>query len=213
MDPVLVCPLCQCTLSETEEATAEAEPAYPYVDRQRKRIRRALNIYVFAAVAAWIILLVTNVYLHNSLWWTFLIGAGMLYGYVTLWYTVQKSASVKGKVTLQALLAFLLLLLLDILLGFGGWSLNIVFPLFIVGYDFAVLIMMLADRYNWQSFILMEVLAVALSLVPFGLYALGLFTMIYLAVGVLIFTLIVFGGTIVVGGQRAREELARRFHM
>jgi undecaprenyl-diphosphatase len=61
-----------------------------------------------------------------------------------------------------------------------------VYPAFVVWFDVLVLVMMLRDKYNWQSFILMELLAVLLSLVPFALYFLHLFSWMHLAVAVLI---------------------------
>lgn len=214
-DPAYICPLCQCILSQEPDKLGleDAEPAYPYADKRRKRIRFAMNIYIFAAVAAWVIILLINLFMHHQMWWTFLIGACMVYGYVTLWYSVQTSRSYKLKLSLQALLAFLLLLLLDFLTGFQGWSLAFVFPAFVAIYDLSVLILMVIDKHNWQSFILMQMLAVGLSLILFVLYFFGLFYWLYAAFGILIFTLIVFVGTLVVGGQRAREEVARRFHM
>lgn len=211
VDPTNVCPLCKCiTENDSEEMR---EPTYPHADKEMKKIQRALNIYTFAAIVAEVVFLGIDFNTGESFWWSIMIGAFFVYGFITLKFSVQKHIGYQFKMLLQTLLGVSVLILIDCLLGFHGWSLNYVLPAVFMLLDVAVIVLMIVNNRNWQSYIPMQLLIIVLCLIPFILSYFG-FSMYRvvdaIALGVAV---MVFVGTLIVGGKRARDELYRRFHV
>ncbi len=211
IDPTNVCPLCKC-ITENDLGQMR-EPTYPHADKEMKKIQRALNIYTFAAIVAEVIFVGIDFSTGESFWWSIMLGAFFVYGFITLKFSVQKHIGYQFKMLLQTLLGVSVLVLIDYLTGFHGWALNYVLPAVFMLLDVAVIVLMIVNNRNWQSYIPMQLLIIALCLIPFVLSYFGFSTYrvvdgISLGVAVLVFV-----GTLIVGGKRARDELYRRFHV
>ena len=212
IDPTNICPLCKC-ITENDSDFMEG-PTYPHhAEKEIKKIQRALNIYTFAAIVAEVILLLIDSRTGDSFWWSIMIGAFFVYGFITLKFSVQKDIGYQFKMLLQVLLGVSVLIVIDYLRGFYGWSLNYVLPSAFILIDVAIIVLMIVNNRNWQSYIPMQLLIIGLCIIPFILRYFGISTdsimcLIALAVSVLLFV-----GTLLVGGKRARDELYRRFHV
>lgn len=214
LDSTSVCPLCRCIVERTEDEEENTPlPVYPYAENEQKKIQFALSIYLFSAIVVEVITVVACVISGTSIWRAVLIAAFMVYGFVTLKFSIQKNTGYRLKMFLQTLLAVLLLVFVDYILGFYGWSLNYVFPSVLLLTDAAILVLMIVNSRNWQSYIPMQLLMVGLCLVSFWLYHMGVVTDIRLAVVAIFVSALIFAGTVIVGGKKARDELYRRFHV
>ena len=69
-----------------------------------------------------------------------------------------------------------------------------------------------ANRRNWQSYIIDQLTALLACGVVLVLMLLNIITFPYYAMGVQVFTILMFVGTMILGDRKAREELVRRFH-
>ena len=79
--------------------------------------------------------------------------------------------------------------------------------------DLALFILILVNRRNWQSYMMSELLTILLSIVPVVLLQMRIIHFPYLAWGSLGVSVFLFLGTLILGDQRARTELKRRFHI
>ena len=111
------------------------------------------------------------------------------------------------------ILAVLMLLGIDYLTGYRGWSLDYVLPLGVLLIDLALLILMLANHRNWQSYMMAQILAILLSVIPVGLRLGGIIKFPYLVWIAFATSVFLFLGTLIIGDRRARTELKRRFHV
>ena len=111
------------------------------------------------------------------------------------------------------ILAVLMLLGIDYLTGYQGWSLDYVLPLGILLIDLTLLILTLVNRRNWQSYMMAQILAILLSLIPVGLRLGGIIKFPYLVWIAFATSVFLFLGTLIIGDRRARTELKRRFHV
>lgn len=213
LDPMPSCPLCHRKVTlEKDGGVDRIEPAYPLAKKKTRRGENALRIYFFSALAAFFFLFALNKYLEHEMWWTVMIGLFMIYGFVTLFFSLRKRIGHQPKMMLQSLLAVLLVLFIDYATGFHGWSLNYVFPGLLAFIDLLIVILMLVNKWNWQSYIIMQLWVVILSVTPFILYLFGLVDHLQVSWLILISVILVFAATLVIGGSRARSEMARRFH-
>lgn len=211
IDPTNVCPLCKCITEN--DLNQMGEPTYPHADKKMKKIQRALNIYTFAAIVAEVIFVGIDFFTGESFWWSIMLGAFFIYGFITLKFSVQKHIGYQFKMLLQTLLGVSVLILIDYLTGFHGWSLNYVLPAVFILLDVAVIILMIVNNRNWQSYIPMQLLIIALCLIPFVLSYFGFSRYRVVDAIALGAAVLVFVGTLIVGGKRARDELYRRFHV
>jgi hypothetical protein len=111
------------------------------------------------------------------------------------------------------ILAAVMLLGIDYLTGYRGWSLDYVVPAGILVLDATLLILTLANRRNWQSYMMPQLFTILLALIPVLLRRLGVIHSRYMVWIALMASVLLFAGTLILGDQRARTELKRRFHI
>ena len=114
-------------------------------------MQRALSIYLFAAIVAEAILIGINAAVGGKPGWVIIMAGLFAYGYVTLKVSIQMHIGYRLKMILQTLLGVAVLLLIDLETGFHGWSLDYVLPGSLILMDAAIVILMIANRRNWQS--------------------------------------------------------------
>jgi hypothetical protein len=72
---------------------------------------------------------------------------------------------------------------------------------------------MLVNRRNWQSYLMVQMVALIASAVAVILIFTEVITFPYLAAVASALSLFIFLGTVIIGDRKAREELKRRFHI
>lgn len=222
LDNTAVCPLCQCVLEAEASGISDGGRAageqvrineYPDVWIRQRKMKQLCNFILVAVLAAGAVLAVINfVFLRDSLWSLIPIAA-MFYAYTAFRVIFVSRKGYRWKVFVPLILALALLLIIDIETGYYGWSLNYVFPAGILLTDFIILILMLTNRRNWQSYMIMQIIMMAVSLIPLVLWAAGVITaplLSLIATGVSVFA---FLGALILGDRTARGELKRRFHI
>lgn len=85
---------------------------------------------------------------------------------MTLRFSVMRHASLAGTLVRQSLGIQAILLLIDALTGLRGWSVDYAIPCVALFEVAAVLLMMLVNRMNWQSYFMYQITITFLSFVP-----------------------------------------------
>lgn len=209
LDETERCPLCHSILKQTEDL----ENMYPEVRYRFRRMDFISRLYLFIAIVIEFILFGINLLNFNGIWWFIISGLVLLYGYVVLRYAVIGKSGYRSKSMILILLFILSAIVIDYVSGYQGWSLDYLIPLAIISTDIALIILMIYNRQNWQSYICFQLLMVLCSLIPIILYLFGLEKQINLAILPMAVSASLFLGTIILGDRRARTELKRRFHV
>ena len=102
---------------------------------------------------------------------------------------------------------------IDWIIGYRGWSVNFVVPSAILLIDLAIVILMIVNTRNWQSYILMQMLTVILSGIILVLWKIGVIQYPVVTIVAAVVSVVMFVGTLIFGDRRAKNELKRRFHM
>lgn len=214
IDPSNICPLCKCITENDPEELRTLEPTYPrHPEREMKKIQRALSIYTLAAIVAEVILVIVDLHVGDRVGFSIVTGSLFIYAYITLKFSVQKHIGYQFKILLQTLLGVAVIVLIDEITGFHGWSVNYVLPSAFILIDAAVIVLMIVNSRNWQSYIPMQLLLIVLCVIPFILRHIGISTDSLLCLIALCVAVFVFIGSIIIGGRRAVDELYRRFHV
>ena len=209
LDETERCPLCHSVL----EKTVEVENIYPNVRTMTRRLALLSRIYLFVAILVEALLIYLNVLSDSEMFWSAIPGLAMLYGYLVLRYAILGKSGYKGKIIVLTLIAILMVVAIDFVVGYRGWSVNYALPSAILLVDAGILILMCINRRNWQSYMMWQIFMILCSVVPLVLYAVGIVTAPLLALLAFAFSTALFLGTLIIGDRRARTELRRRFHV
>ena len=209
LDETERCPLCHSVL----EKTVEVENMYPNVRTMTRRLALLSRIYLFVAILVEALLIYLNVLSDSEMFWSAIPGLAMLYGYLVLRYAILGKSGYKGKIIVLTLIAILMVVAIDFVVGYRGWSVNYARPSAILLVDAGILILMCINRRNWQSYMMWQIFMILCSVVPLVLYAVGIVTAPILALLAFAFSAALFLGTLIIGDRRARTELRRRFHV
>lgn len=209
LDETEVCPLCRSILEQTEPL----EDMYPNVRVKIKRLKLISRIYLFCAILLGAALFGVNLLTESQMWWSAIVGLGLLYGYLVLRYAIVGQSGYRGKVVVLTVLAVLMAVAVDFVSGYRGWSVDYVLPGGILLVDAIILGCMFFNRRSWHSYIMWQLLMILCGLIPAALYLWELEHKAYLAFLPLVVSAAIFLGTLIIGDRRARMELARRFHI
>ena len=209
LDETERCPLCHSVL----EKTVEVENMYPNVRTMTRRLALLSRIYLFVAILVEALLIYLNVLSDSGMFWSAIPGLAMLYGYLVLRYAILGKSGYKGKIIVLTLIAILMVVAIDFVVGYRGWSVNYALQSDILLVAAGILILMCINRRNWQSYMMWQIFMILCSVVPLVLYAVGIVTAPLLALLAFAFSAALFLGTLIIGDRRARTELRRRFHV
>lgn len=203
------CPLCNSVL----EQTIEVENMYPDVRHTTRKLMLFCRIYLFVSIVVEAVLVAINITTESQTWWSLITGLVLVYGYLLIRYAILGKAGYRSKIFILTMIAVLMLVAIDLLVGYQGWSVAYVLPAGIIAIDAGILILMIVNRRNWQSYMMWQILMILVSLVSLIFSIEGVVSKPLLGVvanGVSVF---LFLGTLIIGDRRARVELKRRFHM
>lgn len=211
LDETERCPLCNSVL----EPTIEVENMYPDVRMKARKWALAGRIYLFVSILLEAVLVYVNFLTvkDSGIWWSAIVGMGLLYGYSLIRFAILGRSGYKGKTMLLVAITILISVGVDIIVGYQGWSVNYALPAGILAVDAGILFLMIFNYRNWQSYIMWQIGMICLSVMTLLLYLAGIVTTPYLALVALAVSGALFLGTVIIGDRRARVELKRRFHI
>ncbi len=201
------CPLCKHVL---ESDGIPGESRYPDAIATARKFRFMENLVLFISIVAECLLIAINFQVDREVAWSLVIGIILLYGNVVLRMAILGKSGYLAKTVCLVLLAIVMLLGIDYLTGYRRWSLDYVFPGGIIAIDLALFILILVNRRNWQSYVgtaddIAEHCTGGIAADENHSFSISGMR-VPRGIGFL------FLGTLILGDQRARTELKRRFH-
>ena len=210
LDKTDKCPLCNNVLEWTGD---EKEDLYPNARVQRRKYLFLENVFLFASIVLWVAIFAVDYITDPTNLWSFTVGLVIVFANVLLRLTILGKSSYMAKIIWTIIIGMAFLIEADFLTGYHGWGVNFAVPTAVLIWDVAIILLMIfINRRNWQSYIIDELTALLACAVMLILMMLGIITFPYYALGVQVFTVLLFAGTMIMGDRKAREELKRRFH-
>ena len=142
LDETERCPLCHSVL----EPTIEVENMYPDVKIKTRRMMLLSRIYLFVAIVAEAVLVAVNHYGDFETAWSLVTGLIFFYGYLVVRFAILGKTGYIAKTIVLTLIAILILIAIDFVNGYRGWSVRYVFPAAIILVDAGILILMCVNR-------------------------------------------------------------------
>ncbi len=214
LDNSHICPMCNGVLMGAETTDYHSKSnMYPDVTPAIRKLNLFIKIFVFSAVLIEAILMIINSITGDDVKWSLICGVALGYACFTVIYTLRRDKSHRTKLFMQTLFALLMVYLIDVVLGYNGWSVDYAIPCIIMAVDGVIAILMFANIRHWQSYLLLQIMMLITSLffvilAACGVIVHGLLTII--AAGV---SGIAFLSSVVFGDREAIRELTRRFRI
>lgn len=210
-DDVKVCPLCNGALENT--GSGKSAKKYPNVHHKRKKLSLFLRIFLASAIVVETILVTINYYLGHETWWSFFVGLCLAYAYFLMRFALAQSGSGRWRTVAGTLLTAMLIIAMDIGTGYDTWSTNYVLPIALGILNTLSIVLIFTKRNQWQSFMVVQLTLIAITALSLILIPLGIITKPIVIVIVLIYTVLTFVSTVIIGGSKALTELRHRFHI
>lgn len=186
---------------------------YPDVKGASRKYRLLENIILFLSIVGQIVLTTVDYMTDHEINWSFIVLLVVIYANVTLRLAIVGRNGYIFKIVSTFVFTVLFLEGIDLLTGASGWALTFVFPSAILAMVIATIILMIVNIRNWQSYMMMQLFLVLMSVIAMILVAVKVIWFPYLAMGAMGASLFLFLGTLIIGDKRARTELKRRFHI
>lgn len=215
LDESMVCPLCHGVLPQEagSEVKVSRSVMYPDLMPEIKRLRFIFKLVVFLSVLLEILLVIINYATYKGVKWSAICGVGLAYACFVVYNSCRSRSEHRAKLSISFLFTVAALILIDNILGYSGWSLNLFYPILIMAVDLLVFILMLANKTYWQSYIMMQLLMLAACLVGMALALFDIINRPLLMIVATGITGVIFAGTILFGDRKATTELFRKFRM
>lgn len=204
------CPFCKCVLSNDG---GQGVNTYPDARVGFRRSRLVANIILFLSIVVEFVLFLINDLVTPDIFWCAIVGMILLYANVVMRLAIIGQSGYQFKTIALVVLGVAVLFGIDFLTGYKAWSLNFVWPICVLLLDASILLLMIINHRNWQSYMMTQLLMIVLSGIPVIFLLLGIVTSPYLPVITLAVSILIFLGTLIIGDQRARTEMKRRFHI
>lgn len=209
LDETERCPLCGSVL----EKTIEVENMYPDVRIKARKMVLISKIYLFCAILVEALLLFLNARQDSQIWWSVIVGLILFYVYMLIRFAILGKSGYKGKIVILTVIAILVVVGIDFVVGYQGWSVNYALPSGIMLIDVGIIVCMIINRRNWQSYLMWQIFMILCSIIPLFLRLAGIITVPFLSFLAFACSVFLFLGTVIIGDRRARVELKRRFHI
>lgn len=213
-DNTYMCPLCHGVIEqESTEGKKVDHFAYPDVAPALRRLRMAIKLTIFGSILAEIILLIVNYLTYGGFNWSLVTGVSLLYGCFTMIYSVRRNKSFRRKIMVQFIIGLFLLLAIDWLMGYEGWSIEVGIPCALLLADVVILVLMIVDSANWTGYIMMMVINLIVSLI-FAIPAMtGHVKFVLLTIIEVAVTAVLLLGIVIIGDKKTERELKQRFRV
>ena len=198
---------------EKSTASYDNGTRYPDVKGASRKYRLLENIILFVSIVGQIVMTTVDYMTDREINWSFIVLLVVIYANVTLRLAIVGRNGYIFKIVSTFVFTVLFLEGIDLLTGASGWALTFVFPSAILAMVLATIILMIVNIRNWQSYMMMQLFLVLMSVIAMILVAVKVIWFPYLAMGAMGASLFLFLGTLIIGDKRARTELKRRFHI
>lgn len=208
-DDTCCCPLCGGVLDGTEKG----EQTYPNVLKKTKAISFVFRLLLFIAIVSVIICLMVNYYMNFSYKSSLIMTVSFLYILWMVYLFMNERIGYRFRILGGVIGCVLLVTIIDYLFDFNKWSLDYVLPSAILLLELCFIILMIVNRRNWQSYILLIIGMFLASLILVILCIIDVIDNPFLSQITCVICLIVLLGVLILGGPRVSQELKRRFYI
>ncbi len=214
MDNTDHCPFCRCVVSQSEkENTINSIGGYPNAVAMVRKHRFIGNLVLFLSIVTTVVCVAVNVEFTPGFAWSIIVVLALIYANVILQFAIIGKSGYREKALGVTIMGAVIVIGIDAVTGYRGWSVNYVLPGSIILLDVGIIVLMIFNRRNWQSYITPQMIVMILSIITCIMKFTGVITSPLVTQIAVAFSVFLLLGTIIIGDRKARQELKRRFHI
>lgn len=203
-----ICPLCKTVLTGSEEG----KQTYPKITINKSKYNLIIRIYLFLSIVGIVCTAVVNYLTYNGFMWSIISTAALLYFWSIISHAIKNNVNIAYKILIQTICISILSVVIDIVIGYTGWSVNYVVPGLTTTANVTVLILIIINRMNWKNYILYQISIIALGFIPIILIFCNIIYELWYSVISVGIAFIILCGTIIFSDNDVKGELKRRLH-
>lgn len=178
-----------------------------------KKSNFAMKILIGISIVIIFVCVLINELVTPQLKWSFLVVLGIVYVWITTLYSIQKNVNIASHVWVQTIVMLVFLYLIDKIVGYKGWSINIGMPIVIGVTNITMLILTIVSRRKYFKYSFYQMLLSLVSIIVIVLLMLkAKYRIISVSItsGIAIVTLML---SIILCGKDLKEKIYRMFHI
>lgn len=186
---------------------------YPNV-RNTKKSNLTIKIMLGVSVLVALICIIINLCTSTRYLWSLIVVAGIIYSWITVIYAVQRNINIASNVMIQSILISILVLCIDFIIGYTGWSINLAIPIIIIVANVTVLGLTFVSIHRYYKYAIYQLIIFILSLIPMVIFISSrniivkpIFTIIASLIALFAFIM-----SLTLCGKSIVDELDRRLH-
>lgn len=206
------CPLCGGALEDFPQPGSPLN-LYPDLSGRTRQYNLIARLLVFLSLLGAGLSVLINLLVPSGFMWCLIVIAALVYLWLTVPPLLRRGVNYSRRIMFQVIFTCILVVALDFITGYRGWSVNYVVPGLLSAGIGAIGVMVVFNRTNWSQYVLYQVQMGVFAFIPLVLYLMGLsnsLVMVLIAASLGLASLLV---TIVFGDRSIKSEFKRRFHM
>ena len=178
-----------------------------------KKTNIVIKILLMVSFIISITSIIINELCNKECKWSFIVIISILYVWITTLYSIRKNVNIAGHVFLQTICISFLVVILDIIIGYKKWSLELAIPIIIGVANTTIFVLTIVSRKRYFKYALYQFYIFVMSLLPailFFMHVTKNWLSMVICFGIAIITFI---NTICLCGKDLKIELEKLFHI
>ena len=171
------------------------------------------KILLISSIILALILLLINKLTTPEIPWAALANAGIIYVWITVFYSIKKNTNIAGHVLIQTIAISLLTVFIDYQIGFSGWSIDISIPIIIIVANVTMLILTIVSYKKYIKYAIYQLIIVLFSMLPVIFIGENIVRNPVLSIIATSISILNFIVCIVLCTKDIKEAIIRKFHM
>lgn len=178
-----------------------------------KRTNIIMKLLMLISLIICIIAVIVNELVNNQFKWSFIVVVGVFYTWVTTLYSIRKNVNIASHVLIQTICVSILAVLLDEIIGYKKWSLELAIPIIISVANLTIFVLTIVSHKRYFKYALYQLIIFCISIIPCVLFFLRItekWLPMAICSGIAVIT---FVNTIFLCGRDLKQELERLLHI
>ena len=172
-----------------------------------------INLLTIISEVVCILSVILNAMLTPNFKWSFIVILGIVYSWITVMYSIKKTVNIASHVLLQTFIDSIVVILLDLIIGYKGWAIAIAWPIIICTENITMLVLTIVTRKKYFKYAIYQIMLFALNTLLIAVIAINNPHKILPISLTSITSVITLVLAIELCGKELKEELKRFFHV
>lgn len=185
---------------------------YPKIFNEKKS-KKWIGVLLLLSILLSIVLCCINYLVHTRFHWSLLCVLGIIYIWAVTIYSMKKNVNIGYQVMVQMLLVSFLILGIDWVLGYKGWSVHIGLPIAQIVANFTMLILTITSRKKYFQYVIYQMMIFVFTILWIAFILLGwtYMSLLYLiSLSISVITLLL---SFILCRKEFMQEIRKRFHI